>query len=458
MNEETIIVKINDTYKEIYDEDVTIKYDEEKGVYVFVNDKNEIIGTTTSLEEVLEELDTQKKEIARNMSSNGISNTNSPTTNGKRRRSKIDMYVSGIVEVIGKLGQMANVSYDSNTEYDNCLTNELQTYYNGLNDKNKEALSNLGDMINGISQSTAASLSICLQSKDKDYQELKELINELYRINDVMVKKTNEASQDEPLSYDDYSYLFDNMDKIFDGRYQDILDTFKVNLVMGYQKFLEETVSETLDNLVENTYLRISFEEIGSQEYYEGLKKYKETFSLKILNNFNMDNFNIEESNIPKYLWDEADNYTKSLLMLSYNNDSFSNNYRDNIINTLTDAAKENDLEYTYIEDDLQALRNTFDILSKTNNFYNKDFDQAYADSNSIEKLNKIINEYTSILKSLEKKGMPQESFIVNFSVNPTDKEGSAKAWEKTLEELGYLKNTKDKYETSVLYQETFTN
>ena len=465
VNDSSDIKQIKSKYKDLYNIDVKVEYDEEHNVYLIETEDNKIIYATDSLDKELDRLNTIEES---NQRSSGGGYLNTPQSIGERRKERalnadevqIYMFFSSMISVIGELDAMASMPLSCNTSYADCLSGELRTYYDGLGDNTKAALKALANSISGISGATTQSLILYDNTSKEDFNDLKDLINELYNQSDMEVLYNNFMDQDigdTPMSYDEYAYIFDNMGELFDGSYQDILDRFKSNLALGYQDFLRNTVPSTLDNIVENTYLRISEEDIGSKAYLEGLEKYKNSFALKVLGDFDLNSVGTEDSNIPAYLWtNDTSDYDKALLVLSYNNDNFSNSYQDNFINVLKDSAEDNNLNADYIENHSHLINKSFNILEKTNNFYLKDFDKEYGNLGPQEKLKKIIKEYDELLNDDSDIGISKDVLYRNMSASAGNESGEA--WEKTLKDFGYLDKIEGKYDTDVLYKETFTN
>ena len=459
------IEQIKRKYKDLYGIDVEVEYNEENNVYLIETKNDEIIFATDSLDKELDRL----KNIEENSQKSGRGGyLPSPPSIGERRQERaldaeevqIFTFFSSMISVIGELDAMASMPLSCNTSYADCLSGELRTYYDGLGDNTKAALKALANSISGTSGATNKSLILYDNTSKEDLKDLKDLINTIYDESDMEVLYNNFMNQDigdTPMSYDEYAYIFDNMGELFDGSYQDILEKFKSNLALGYQDFLRNTIPATLDNIVENTYLRISEEDIGSKAYLEGLDKYKNSFALKVLGDFDLNSVGTEDSNIPAYLWtNDTSDYDKALLVLSYNNDNFSNSYQDNFINVLKDSAEDNNLNADYIENHSHLINKSFNILEKTNNFYLKDFDKEYGNLGPQEKLKKIIKEYDELLNDDSDIGISKDVLYRNMSASAGNESGEA--WEKTLKDFGYLDKIEGKYDTDVLYKETFTN
>ena len=293
---------IKEFYKETQNIDVSVIVPEnENDLFLIIDANGKTINASFSLDDLINSLkqeSEEEQEQSTSYVSSGLSsnNTSSQTPQLRARDMRemvmdtnINMYFSGIMEVIENLASMSDETSNCNLNYSSCLSGELATYYATLNDTTKEDVIKLGNTINNLSISTAASLSICSQTTDLSLEELEELINELYNQTDEFINTINDSAtidEDEPLSYENYIFMFDNMGEIFDGSYKDILDRFKENLTLGYHDFLRNTVPNTLNNIIENTYLRISDKEIGSREYQEGLEEYKKSFGIKILNEY----------------------------------------------------------------------------------------------------------------------------------------------------------------------------
>ncbi len=459
------IEQIKRKYKDLYGIDVEVEYNEENNVYLIIKEDDKIAFATDSLDKELDRL----KNIEENNQRSGRGGyLPSPPSIGERRQEraldaeevKIFMFFSSMISVIGELDAMASMPMDCNTSYADCLSGELRTYYDGLGDNTKAALKALANSISGISGATNKSLILYDNTSKEDLKDLEDLINTIYDESDMEVLYNNFMDQDigdTPMSYDEYSYIFDNMGELFDGSYQDILDRFKDNLALGYQDFLRNTVPSTFNNLIENSYLRISDEDIGSKAYLEGLDKYKNSFALKVLGDFDLNSVGTKDSNIPSYLWEKAENnYDKALLVLSYNS-TFDSKFEQNIKDSIQYACQENNLRVindAQFEIDIGRAIQSFKMLD---DYFNRDFDNEFKNKTPENKIKEIIEETKKI-----RDGFLFEDYIVSrFSMNDLDiySDGyvdKSKLWIESLKKFGYLDNLSQEYTEEDLYNNTF--
>lgn len=460
MNEESKIASIKSKYKDVNDIDADIQYNQETREYVVIDKNNNIVKTFKSLDEELEQFEQAGRYVPYDNSRVNENSSNSNRKLNNKSNDKIDIYFSVMANIISAIRSMASSINDCDTSYANCLTGELRNFYNTLNDNTPEAIKNLLNLIMGAASVTESSVSLCYDMGIEILKELEALISGFSQYAQNANNPLQlDTSSDEPLNYDDYAYFFDNINEIFDGRYEDIINNFKFNLAIGYQKLLEVTIPKTIDNIIENTYLRNCNEEIGSEKYYEGLKTFKDSFGKNILSHYDMEKFDIEESNIPAYLWEDkdADNYQKSLLMLSYNGE-FDDNYEKMIKGSINNACDEIGI---YIKDlstfDNDVTQTVFGFKEITD-YYNRDFDKETEGLSYKEQIKRILEITKEVRYPFESENDRVSKYTMESAMFPNlgGNVDTGKCFVDTLKELHYFDNLSKEYDDKTLYENTF--
>ena len=341
-----------------------------------------------------------------------------------------------------------------NTDY---IQGELLTYYNSMNDESFLKIALLSEYVSTVVTIISYSLA-CYQNKDKKIKnKLKKLIDELFNAGDNVYKgikniniseimnpgsSLSNSNMDDKISINDFTDLYSSSDNMFDGQYQDIIEKFNLNLKVQYQNFLCNTEPKILNGIIENIYTQSTTFQIGTDEFYKGLKGYKDDFSNYVLSKYQHDDDYIKnESNIPNNIWNDekTTNYDKSLLLLSYGGQgkikelvwNFANINRDNY-----------EFNYKYFT----ANKDIFDEIAYLDNWYNKDFSKMTAGD--------IANEYLALSKRYANDmAKTDEALSLEVSFNTTDE---AESFNKALKKYGYDINLYDSY--GLIFADIYTN
>ena len=196
---------------------------------------------------------------------------------------------------------------------------------------------------------------------------------------------------------------FNEMNVFFEEQYSEIIENFKVTLHAQYQVFLEKTVPVVLNTVVEEIYTSRTRNKYYTDEYYKGLQDFKEQFTKEIYNKYDVNNINIEDSNIPDYLWNNSTSYDKALLCLSYTEDISV--MQDNFTKAITSYENPN-----YNKCDEYFLTNyqtTFNMLRTAKELYT-------ADINS-ENIKSVVKKYKDFLSLGDKKYIPDKNICYKF-------------------------------------------
>lgn len=274
------------------------------------------------------------------------------------------------------------------------------------------------------------------------------LVDYLFSENDMSSINKSDILADFNLSYDEYITLVDNVNELFDGVYANLADNIKCNIGFSGKSFLNKTVPSTVNIMVENTYLKYSKRRVGSNEYQEGLEEFKSSFANSIFRSYEIDinNFDINKSEIPKDLWESSDDYGKSLLVLSYKSVNFNQEFN----NKFNLAIKESGVEYGSSYEYSQTLSE----LKSLYEFYNIDFDTKLEGKSGKEQVNELIKTMRTYSDNLEKsyKSLDNTDYLQFYGYDEN-------SWEKVLRDNGYIDDEIiTKYGKDVVLQQAFNS
>ena len=231
------IEQIKRKYKDLYGIDVKVEYNEENNVYLIETKNNEIVFATDSLDKELDRLNSIQTNKASSGSGGGYLKPPPIETRRQERalnakEVQICLDYSSIINVINNLDAMAAIPLNCDLSYANCLAGELRSYYDGLGDNTKEAITSLANSIEGLSGATVNSVKLCEENADKDLKDLEDLINDFYNSTDektfeelILLSAFNNETElskdvildivnkDENLTDDDKKYIQEQLNK-----------------------------------------------------------------------------------------------------------------------------------------------------------------------------------------------------------------------------------------------------
>ena len=251
VNDSSNIDQIKRKYKDLYDIDVEVEYDEENNVYLIETKNNEIIYATDSLDKELDRLETIEASTA--SSGGGGGYLPSPQPIGTRRQERalnaeevqIYMFFSSMYSIISNLNEMGTMPLNCDTSYASCLSGELRSYYNGLGDNTKAALAALAVSIQGLGRATANSVMLCEENADKDLKDLEDEINGLYDKVDESIALLNNLDDitDEELDKIIIRTAYENSDELPPGILLDMIES-DTSLTEDNKKYLNEQIEK----------------------------------------------------------------------------------------------------------------------------------------------------------------------------------------------------------------------
>ncbi len=407
----------------------------------------------------------RQKNLKHTSGDNKVYSSKPPTEQHRDIKSNatISINLTTISQAIKKFKRMNSIISDCQQYTGSSgITGELLDVYNSLDDNTSTLLSELELYIKSLSTVTDTSLNIYEATDNQKYSELEGLISYLFDVHEEnMNTVTNTLSSDSPdtlisqvtiLSSNEYMTSFNEMNSFFDEQYVDILNDFKVKLSVQYQSFLSKTVPTVLNTMVEDIYSRNASNAYGSKEYKEGLVDFKENFAVSVSQKYqiNIENYDVENTNIPTKLWNSGNNYDKSLLLLTYKTTDFKalqNTFEENIQNSFNS-------KYT-ISNNIPYLENSFNLINIANQFYTRDFSEVLNSDEPEQEIKKIIRDYQSLINNPNL--LPGNNSLNIEVLNPigVDYQKKAEAWYETLKDLGYLDKVNNEYSSDIIYQST---
>ena len=288
----------------------------------------------------------------------------SPTSRG-RKNLQIAVNFGNLQDTLSIYESMVSTLGNTNVVNPTYITGELRSYYDGLNDDTKTKTVNLVQYINGLQILGSQILSMYASQELKNYKNLEGEISKLFGSFDEFNNSLKETTytlpvEGETITVDEYFTFLSNLDELRESSYQIPLENFKSELALRHQLFLRDTVPEIFNRMVEDAYFQTNELDVNSEKYQEGLVEFKNNFSISILTSYGVnENFDVNQSNVPAYLWNDSTDYERALYLLSYsdtgvarinfnkafNIDSYEGNCYDFMFDYLEESKKIFDLE-----------------------------------------------------------------------------------------------------------------
>ncbi len=271
------------------------------------------------------------------------------------------------------------------------FTDELEKAYNAMRDDVDEKVSTLQNNVANLYNVSMYSLQMYQNTEMKEYDSLKEKIEELFGQYDDIYNQTSQEGNYESGSKEAY--------------YAVVMSQFESSLQESHDAYYGTVKREALSLTLERIYAENTTYAKGTIEYQEGLVEFQETFTAFVFNKHGIDsNFNYEAMGISGELWNgsEINDYQRALLVLSY-----GDNLKDNFTEAVLGSGKAS-------KESLQRYNETFDYFAIVDDFYNISIRDEEGNYRNIEDILSDFDNQGNKLNSL----FTRKDFISSFLVD----------------------------------------
>ena len=244
--------------------------------------------------------------------------------------------------------------------------NTVRDVYNRSSTPVKEKINSLKDKISKANSHITSSLGVYYTVDDALGNKLNEIYDDIFNDQNYENKLIYVTSgEDKKLSYEEFIELVNSSDEYFELQRKKAYDEFFTKMVTKGPAIIKKLGSDAYNAVVENTYLCISDEKIGTNEYKKGLQKFKDKFANEINKHYTNTDF------VPECYLKDQNEYNQALIKLSFDpiDDFDMRDLLTNTFNSIDERAKLKELEISqgmYIVDSLYKAKDIFNDVPNT--------------------------------------------------------------------------------------------
>ncbi len=308
----------------------------------------------------------------------------------------------------------------------NGLPSELLKDYQSLSTPIFESIQKVSNDITNATNRINKSLTIYATVEDDLSSKLSGVYDSIFNDEDYEEELMYYVNkEDEKISYEEFLELVNSSEEYFNKQREQLYNEFLVKLLTATPTIIKNNGTTAYNDTVEMVYLIISDEKIGSNEYQEGLKNFKNKFATKVLNGY--DNLDF----VPECYLRDQDDYNKALLALSFDSDDFYQK-QDRILTVFHE-----------IDD------RTLNIDDKIETTYQRNLDTFYELKDMLldcdeKDPKKILEYYQSEMSNIFALASGMKDSNNGFFISDNTYNGSVDEWYKAIENTKAFEMIKD--------------
>ncbi len=225
----------------------------------------------------------------------------------------------------------------------------------------KNKISNLQNKVNEIKSHIDKSLGIYYVADEELSRKLNDVYDSIFNNEEYESKLLYVASgEDKKISYEEFMNLVNNSSEYFNKQRDKVYSEFLTKMVTAGPNIIKKLGTNVYNAVVESTYLCISNEKYGSNEYVKGLANFKNKFAKEINGNYSNIDF------VPTIYLKNLDEYNKALLTLSFDprDDMSMRDLLWDTFNKIDERTKSNEYGISQVMYNVDAFYSAKDVFT----------------------------------------------------------------------------------------------